>query len=161
MLSLLFIIFAIGAIIYFARMSPRSLDELLERNRSLAPARPRPFVKILPDFSNHISDDVVKADNTAVFLQRGWIRKDAGCHGYYRTKYGSWQGEIRRRGDKFYVFIYDPPTEQLRHHSRWPCFHQEAGKRWRIHLAVNPVDQDINSIILYVESVIRDSFRKV
>jgi hypothetical protein len=158
--SLLFIIFALGVVIYFVRLSPKSFETIIEESLRLASNRPKPFVKVLPTISSRISDKVVEADNTPVYLQRGWVRKDNGYHGYYRTQYGAWEGAIQRRGDAFYVFINDPPTEKLRHHSRWPCFRQETGKRWRIHLAVNPVDQDINSIILYVESVIRDSFRK-
>lgn len=159
--SLLFVIFAAAVVIYFLKMGPRSLDTLIEEILDNNSNRPKPFVKIFPDLSSQISNqNLVKTDNTPLYLKRGWKRTENEYYGWYRTKYGAWQGKIKRRGDIFSVRIYDPPMEKIRNHSRWPCFHQENGKWWRIHLAVNPIDGDVSSVILHVESVINESYRK-
>jgi len=98
-------------------------------------------------------------DNTPLHIKRGWIRRNNDYRGYYRTQYGAWKGRIVRRGDKFNVFISNPPIKKLEKHSRWPCFHQDKGKTWRIVLAVNPNDGDVGSIIFYIEKIIIDSYR--
>jgi hypothetical protein len=162
MFLVLFIFFSLVVVIYFARMKPKLFDTLLKEGFNLGTSKPKSFVKIIPDSSNQIlNQNLVRADNTPVYVQRGWKRTQNRYSGYYRTLYGAWAGAIERRGDKFNVFIIDPPIEKLRHHSRWPCFHEEGGGKWRINLAVNPVDQDVNSIILYVESVINTSFKSL
>ena len=106
-----------------------------------------------------LTHNTIKPDNTPLHLKRGWTRRGNHYQGFYRTRYGAWQGVIERRGDRFKVHIFKPPTEQIRKHPRWPCFHEETGGRWRIDLAVNPKDGDVGAIIFYVEKVIVDSFR--
>lgn len=102
----------------------------------------------------------VKPDNTPLYIKRGWGQNANSYHGYYRTLYGAWRGEIIRRGDKFNVFIFDPPINQVRNHTRWSCFHQEQNDKWRIDLARNPKDGDIGSVIFYVEELIIESYLK-
>jgi hypothetical protein len=103
---------------------------------------------------------VVQPDNTPLYVKRGWTIKGNTYQGYYRTVYGAWRGEIIRRGDKFNVFIFNPPVEQIKDHSRWQCFHQVKNDKWRINLAINPKDGDISAIIFYVERIIIESFSK-
>lgn len=104
--------------------------------------------------------NIVRPDNTPLYLKRGWAVKRNKYHGYYRTPYGAWRGEIFRRGDKFNVLIFKPPLDKIKKHSRWPCFHKEKMNKWRIDLAKNPRDGDISAIIFYVERLIIESFRK-
>lgn len=111
-----------------------------------------------PPFPNSYRN-AVKPDNTPLHVKRGWIEKGNLYRGYYRTKYGAWRGEIERRGDKFRVFIFKPPQNQIKKHSRWACFHLVRGNKWRIDLAVNPKDRDVGAIIFYVEKVVSESFR--
>ena len=118
----------------------------------------KPVVKVIRSQSTRTK--VVKPDNTPLCIQRGWALRKNTYHGYYRTKYGAWQGEIVRRGDKFNVYIHNPPLERIKSHSRWPCFHEGKNGKWRIHLAKNPKDGDISAIIFYVERIILESFTK-
>jgi hypothetical protein len=106
-----------------------------------------------------LPNNTVRPDNTPLHQKRGWIRRSNIYQGYFRTRYGAWRGEIERHGDKFKVFIYSPPREQLSKHSRWQCFHQEGRDKWRIHLAVNPKDGDVGAIVFFVEKLVIDSFR--
>jgi hypothetical protein len=103
---------------------------------------------------------IVQPDNTPLYVKRGWAKNGNTYHGYYRTRYGAFRGEITRRGDKFIVYIFKPPVEQIKKHSRWPCFHQEKNDKWRIALARNPNDGDISAIIIYVERIIIESFTR-
>jgi hypothetical protein len=118
----------------------------------------KPVVKVIrPQQPN---PRVVKPDNIPLYVKRGWAKNGNTYHGYYRTRYGAFRGEITRRGDKFNVFIFKPPVEQIKKHSRWPCFHQGKNDQWRIALAKNPTDGDISAIIFYVERIIIESFSK-
>ena len=56
---------------------------------------------------------VIQPDNTPLYAKRGWAKKGNTYHGYYRTVNGAWRGEITRRGDRFKVFIFKPPVEQI------------------------------------------------
>ena len=121
------------------------------------PAR-KPVVKVLR--SKQSNTRAVKPDNTPLYVKRGWTINGNTYHGYYRTQYGAWSGVIIRRGDKFNVFIFKPPVEQIKKHSRWPCFHRGKNDKWRIDLAKNPKDGDISAIIFYVERIIIESYTK-
>jgi len=103
---------------------------------------------------------VVKIDNTPLHIKRGWTSKKNKHEGYYRTSYGAWKGEIILKGDKFEVFIFKPPTDQLKKHSRWACLKKVKSNKYQIKLAVQPIEKDIGAIIYYVEKVIIESFRK-
>ncbi len=118
-----------------------------------------PQIKVV--HHKNTSPNLVKADNTSLALKRGWVRKGNGFAGYYRTSYGAWKGEIFRRGDKFNVFIYNPPVNNLKNHSRWPCFEERERNRWYVNLAVQPQDGDVGAIIFNVERIIIESFQLV
>ena len=135
------------------------LSWLLKEKPRVAPVPLVPPVKVVLAPPRTLTHNTVKPDNTPLQLKRGWTRRGNLYQGFYRTRHGAWQGLIERRGDKFKVQIFKPPTEQIRKHPRWPCFHEETGGRWRIDLAVNPKDGDVGAIIFYVEKVIVDSFR--
>ena len=135
------------------------LSWLMKEKPRVPPVALVPPVKVALAPPRTLTHNTVKPDNTPLHLKRGWTRRGNHYQGFYRTRYGAWRGEIERRGDKFKVQIIKPPTEQIRKHPRWPCFHEETGGRWRIDLAVNPKDGDVGAIIFYVEKVIVDSFR--
>ena len=118
----------------------------------------KPVVKVIR--SQQLNTRAVKPDNTPLYLKRGWTTNRNKYQGYYRTIYGAWRGEIIRRGDKFNVFIFKPPKEQIKKHSRWPCFHKVKNDKWRIDLAKNPKDGDPSAIIFYVERIVIESFNK-
>lgn len=124
----------------------------------------------------HSDPRLIPFDRTPLSERRGWTQNGENHKGYYRTTYGAWRGEITRKGDRFRVFIFDPPVAQLKTHSRWSCFRKEVGhnrpgplgvwnfssneEKYSIHLALNPADKRIDSIILMVEEVICESFQQ-
>lgn len=80
--------------------------------------------------------------------------------GYYRTQYGAFKGEIVRRGDTFDVYIIEPPLEELKKHHKKSCIHRVENNTVKVHLEVPPQDGDVGAIILYIEGLIIESFRK-
>lgn len=98
-------------------------------------------------------------DNTPLYVRRGWSGTGNIHKGYYRTRFGAWQGRIERHGDIFDPYIKNPPVSQLKKHPRWVCCQKQKGNEWLIHLHKQPSDKDIGSIILYVESLIIESHR--
>ena len=103
----------------------------------------------------------VVRDTTPIWQLRGWKREaDRRTYaGPYATKFGTWHGHIRATPDAMSVYIYDPP-QNLRRHPAWHCFHPRESKWWSIHLAQQPVDpSDVNSVIVYVERLIVESYR--
>jgi hypothetical protein len=93
--------------------------------------------------------------------EQGWQRRNGGwfgsprLEGFYRTRFGSFKGEISIASSNF--FIFDPPDE-LRHHPHWICFSPRGGGKYAIHFAVRP--RDIDSGILQVERLLHESFTK-
>ena len=154
--SFILLILIISTIILITQFKKENKTNAVKRKRS-SHIRKRPFIKVIN--SNYSNRSIVAPDNTPLLLKRGWIQKAGGYFGYYRTIYGAWKGEVRKSGDIFKVYIYDPPTEKLESHKRWICFHHLKGKKWRIKLAVNPADNDLGAIIYYVESIIIESFQ--
>ena len=153
-MSLIFIGVSIG-VYYFLYNTP--LDSKISKIKKPV-NRVKPFICVVPN--SKCSDKMVTPDDTPLHLRRGWKKELRTYTGYYRTKYGAWKGKIVKRGDIFNVYIFDPPEEKLKNHSRWICFHHVKGKKWKIHLAINPKDKDIGAIIYYVENTIIESFKK-
>ena len=117
----------------------------------------RPFVCLVPNSPR--SQNQVTPDNTPLHIRRGWKQQGNRFTGYYRTSFGAWKGLIEKRADVFKVYIFDPPTEKLKRHSRWVCFHDKGKGKWQINLAINPKDQDVGAIIYYVETLIIKCFQ--
>lgn len=117
----------------------------------------QPFVYLVPNISRNKSQ--VTPDNTPLHIRRGWKQKGNRFTGYYRTRFGAWKGIIEKRGDVFKVYIFNPPTAQLKRHSRWICFHNKGNGKWKISLAINPKDRDVGAIIHYVETLIIKCFQ--
>lgn len=115
----------------------------------------KPFLYIVPNNSAQVSPD-----NTPLHIRRGWKQNKNVYTGFYRTKYGAWEGRIERRGDLFKVYIFNPPVKQLKYHSRWVCFHHKGGKKYQIDLAINPKDKDVGAIIYFVENIIITCFQR-
>ncbi len=99
-------------------------------------------------------------EDPSLFVQRGWIQNGDTYKGYYRTNYGAWKGEIIRRGDKYKVYVINPPITQLKKHpEKSPCVHLINSKRAEVDLHTQPKNKDVGAIILYVEKLIVESFR--
>ena len=102
----------------------------------------------------------VRPSNIPIYKQREWVQSKNAYYGYYSTPYGNWYGEIIRRGDKLVVYIIDPPLKQLRLHTKWPCFHKKENQKVWLHLQKQPKDNDLGSVIVYMEHLISESFQK-
>jgi hypothetical protein len=100
----------------------------------------------------------VRPVSIPLYQQRGWIKNDNEAYGYFKTSFGAWSGHIIRRGDKLNIYIIDPPVEKLKKHPKWLCFTKKSKKTYRLHLRKQPKDSDINSVILYVEKIIEESY---
>ncbi len=107
-----------------------------------------------------LNPKIVNPDNTPLYIKPGWIQDGNKYRGYYRTRFGAWKGEIAKKGDIFRVYIFNPPIKQLKHHPRWPCFHERNTRKWEIDLAKNPTDFDVNAVIFYVEKIIVESHKR-
>lgn len=103
----------------------------------------------------------VSRDNSSVLQQRGWRQSKRTYAGPYATPHGTWHGRIEPAGDVLRCYIKDPPTDVVSRHEKWPCFAPDTPDGWwRIHLAVNPINNDPNAVILYVERILVESFRR-
>ncbi len=94
-------------------------------------------------------------------VEQGWQRTSISflspnvkLKGYYRTRYGSFRGEIKL-GSSPSFYIINPPDE-LRGHSHWQCFSPRGGGRYSIHFAVRP--RDVDSGIMRIERMIHEAF---
>jgi len=90
--------------------------------------------------------------------QRGWWKDGPYYFGYFRTRYGSFQGKIRERtfdiGD---FFIKDPPPV-LKSHEHWACF-TDKGDGWHsIHFEFAP--ESMSEGIKSIESVLISAFKQ-
>jgi hypothetical protein len=115
-----------------------------------AAARPRRVMSV------NSPSDAVPRTNASLAQLRGWRRSGNRYSGPFATSNGTCPGVIELAGDTFRVLIHRPP-ESLTAHPKWICFSPQGGDWFRIHLAVNPADRDINSIIYYVEQLLTES----
>ena len=94
-----------------------------------------------------------------LFTSRGWEKRGRWCYGYYRTRYGSFQGKIRLRS--FYAgdFYLRHPPEPLKTHEHWPCFIPGDSGWYMLHFDKKPnmVEDGIKTI----EALISSAFFKV
>jgi hypothetical protein len=128
--------------------------------------KPAPQVKVrrrAPTLSSNSANAkrFVPIQDPSLLVQRRWVQNGNTYKGYYRTPYGAWKGEIVRRGHKFLVFIIDPPILQLKKHpEKSPCVNIVNRRRAEVDLRKQPKNHDIGAIILYVETLIVESFQQ-
>ncbi len=106
---------------------------------------------------------VVRPNNTSLLSQRGWQQKGNVWTGSYACKFGTWDGRIERRGDRFDVCIKSPP-DVVRRHPKYACLHDRSGGWMHLHLHHEPNDPDVSAnvsaIIAYVERLLTESFHR-
>ncbi len=88
--------------------------------------------------------------------ERGWIRNGNSYTGAYRTRHGSFFGQIdQHSSNDFEFFLYQPSTE-IRNCDHWACF-QDRGSGWYlVHMAQRP--RDMSSGILTIERLITEAY---
>ncbi len=143
-------------IFYKIFLSPKAGDNAFSKQYKRREKNSK--IKIVP--GNNLPSNKVNPRNIPIYKQKEWVQSKNAFYGYYYTPYGNWYGEIIRRGDKLVVYIIDPPLKQLRLHTKWACFHKKGNHKVWLHLQRQPKDYDIGSVIVYVEHLISESFRK-
>lgn len=104
------------------------------------------------------SKTVPPRSSDPLWKERGWQKKGNKLEGYYRTKYGSYEGEIKLI-DPPKFFIYNPPAG-IKEHEHNLCFQykgRERGKsKIRVHFNPKPSLEDFSEGIRGVERVLKD-----
>jgi hypothetical protein len=74
--------------------------------------------------------------------RRGWVQEDKWCYGYYRTKYGSFEGKVRFKllGPPKYYLRY--PPDELKRHRHWGCFARHDNGWYSVHFSLPPRSLD-------------------
>lgn len=149
----------------------RRLDEVFEdfgvfpSERSQVPSHDRPSAKPKvkkrrpnPPPPRRDKKRFTLIETPSLFVKRGWTQTGNTYRGYYRTSHGAWEGEIVRRGDKFKVIIKDAPKEQLSMHPHYACIDDVGKNAVSVHLNKQPKNNDVGAIILFVETLIDESY---
>jgi hypothetical protein len=98
-------------------------------------------------------------ETPSLFVKRRWTHEGNTYKGYYRTSHGACKGEIVRKGDKFQVIIKDAPKKQLSTHPHHACIDDVGKNAVSVHLNKQPKNNDVGAIVLYVETLIDESYR--
>jgi hypothetical protein len=93
-----------------------------------------------------------------LYLRRDWTKRDKWCYGYYRTKFGSFEGKIRTRLILSAEYYLRYPPEEMKKHRHWGCF-QKRDKGWySVHFTSPP--KSIEDGIKTMEEILVESFMK-
>lgn len=105
--------------------------------------------------------NAIRPNDISLLQQRGWRRRGNQYTGPFATPFGTWHGRVEAAGDILRCYIKDPPVSVVSGHHKWPCFSRDGPDGWfRIHLTVSPCDRDVSAVILYVERVMIESYRR-
>ena len=99
----------------------------------------------------------VKPDSRPYWQQRHWSRRNGEYRGYYRTRFGAWEGRaVCHSPRRVQFFIIEPPRELLSgpHHL---CFRRAGRKLYKIHMATGRTE--LNSGIVAIEKTLEESFK--
>jgi hypothetical protein len=90
--------------------------------------------------------------------ERGWTRKGNTYTGSYRTRYGSFYGQIMQHGGNDIDFLLYQPSAEIQQHSHWVCFQHRGSDWYFVHMGRRPAD--VSSGILTIERLITESFEQ-
>lgn len=95
---------------------------------------------------------------TPFIQRRGWRLEGRTLKGYYRTRYGSFEGKIRlRKSVPAECYILHPP-DVFTDHKHWACFSERSGGWFSIHFDVPP--KSLDDAIKSIESIGGEAFKK-
>ena len=86
---------------------------------------------------------------------RKWLKRGNFFTGYYRTRFGSWRGEIQNLPSGILVWVFNPPEEVFSGHFA-PCFAFQGDGKYEVHFRIKPISVDV--AIVGVEQAIKESF---
>ena len=111
-------------------------------------------VKVLHKVRNGMT---VRRKIVPLWQEKSWVQKRNKLTGYYRTKYGAYQGEIiEPYKGSFQFFIFDPPP-CLSRHSHFACFIPKQRGVYEVHFSTKAKTADEG--ILAIEKILVESHR--
>jgi len=140
---------------HYKPLLPGKLIQPLPLKKLTIPTVPLPRLLIRPQQRRV----VVQGKSQSYWKEREWERHGTQYRGFYRTRYGSWEGRVEASpGDIPEFYIRNPPHE-LRNHEKWMCFHQEGLGTWyRVNFM--GTKRELSSGLLEIENMIAESFEK-
>ena len=101
----------------------------------------------------------VKRSAKRYIVEQGWHLSNSATypewHGYYRTRFGSFQGRVEMSYQPKY-YVRNPPAGITRH-SHSACFTDlRNGGWWSVHWYIQP--QDIDSGVMELERILREAY---
>jgi hypothetical protein len=98
----------------------------------------------------------VTPDNRPYWQQRGWKKNGSNYWGYYRTRWGSWEGHAVRHSKRAIEFTIKKPPDKLINGCHKHCFILTGKGLYKVHFDTRP--KDVDSGIISVEKCIEESF---
>lgn len=107
--------------------------------------------------TNNSKPILVQRNFTPIWKERGWQQKGSCYHGFYRTKYGAFEGLIVEPFfGKIQFFIFKPPV-CLKRHSHVLCFIPKGNNVYEIHFSTKA--KTINEGIIAIEKILDEAHR--
>lgn len=98
---------------------------------------------------------VIPRNSTRFFEERGWQLRGHDLHGFFRTRYGSFRGVIKRATGSSPDYFIESPPKQVLQGPHGPCFRPAAPNLFQIHWKERPDSVDVG--ILRVEHCILEA----
>lgn len=99
----------------------------------------------------------VRPSATPYHQEKGWKDRGNVIEGWYRCRYGAWQGKVERTPSGKLKFYIIKPPEELKQHSHWKCFHYTGeGEEYFIHFSKD--HHSLDGGIMAVQRILNESF---
>jgi hypothetical protein len=128
----------------------------LIRTRYIAKSLDHKRISLKRKYKYHAARVVGKDKEYAYWQENGWRKTGNKYRGFFRTKYGAWNGVIIENYHNDHSFYIFTPPDILKKSDHWECFTHKGNGLYSIHFSRKP--KDISSGILTVEQLITESF---
>lgn len=99
----------------------------------------------------------VKRNITLLWQERNWKKAGNQYSGYYRTPYGSYQGEIIEESPEFIRYYIFGLPKCLSRHSHYACFIPKGGNKYEVHF--NKRAKKVDEGIMAIEKILAEAHR--
>lgn len=99
--------------------------------------------------------NLVRRITTPLWQEKRWKQVGDEFAGFYRTRYGSYEGRIKRRYGGFYEFYIQDPPACLQNHSHFRCFVLVNGNLYRVHFSLQ--GRCIDDGIVAIEKILGEA----
>ena len=101
---------------------------------------------------------LIKRREIPYWQERGWKKIRKGFEGFYRTRFGSFQGKVEEKlFSKIDFYIHKPP-KVLRNHDEWVCFNPRSRDWYFIHIIGGAKDKELSSGIIFIERILTEAY---